>query len=173
MAECKICDMMASGKLKRVYEDDKLMAVLSPEPSSVGHIWIIPKKHYPIIEQVPDFEIGHIFHIANKLSISLFETLQLQGTNIFVQNGVAAGQKYSHTIINIIPRMPNDNINLEWQPRQLSEEEMATVELKVKEGLKDVGYFEQEKLKPVDMDQEVETISGEEDYLIKSLRRIP
>ena len=176
MAECKICELLEKRKFKKIYEDDKIAAVLSPEPVSQGHIWVIPKKHYPIIEQVPDYEISHIFAIANKISISLFEALQLQGTNIFVENGVAAGQKYSHLIVNIIPRMPDDGINLDWQPKQLTEEEMSTVELNIKDQISTVGYFEEEKKEPVKLDKEKETIKeskDEEDYLLKSLRRIP
>lgn len=173
MTECKICAMIESGELKKVYEDEKIVAVLAPEPVSDGHIWVMPKKHYPIIEQIPDYEVGSIFSLTNKISISLFEILKVHGTNIFVQNGVAAGQKYSHFIVSIIPRMPNDNINLSWQPRQLTEEEMSTVEIKIKENIRTVGYFEKEKPKPVDLDGKSEMLSDQEDYLVKSLRRIP
>ena len=165
--------MIESKGLKKIYEDKKAIAVLCPEPVSQGHIWVIPKKHYPIIENIPDYDVSYMFGIANKISICLFETLKAQGTNIFVQNGVAAGQKYSHFIINIIPRMPNDNINLEWQPRQLTQEEMSTVELKIKENIGPVGSFEKEKKEPIKLDKETETISDETDYLVKSLRRIP
>lgn len=173
MPQCHICEMLESGKLKKIYDDEKSAAVLSPEPSSLGHVWVIPKKHYLIIEQIPDFEVASLFKIANKISISLFDVLKSQGTNIFVQNGTGAGQKHNHFIINIIPRMVNDKINLSWQPKQLTEEEMSTIELRVKEQTKTVGYFEKEKPKPVELDKKRETLSDEEDYLIKSLRRIP
>ena len=176
MADCKICAMSEKGELKKIYEDVKVIAALSPEPVSQGHILIIPKKHYPILEQIPDYDIAYMFDIANKISISLFEVLQVQGTNIFVENGIAAGQKYSHFMINLIPRMPNDGINLEWTPKQLTEEEMSTIELKVKEQIGIVGNFEEEKKEPIKLDKKPETIKeskDEEDYLIKSLRRIP
>jgi len=173
MTECKICSLIKSEKSKKIYEDKKIIAILCPEPASEGHIWIIPKTHYPIIEQIPDYEVANLFDIANKISISLFETLQVQGTNIFVQNGVAAGQSFSHIIINIIPRMPNDKISLEWQPKQLTEEEMSTVELKIKDQIDIVGHFEKEKKEPVKVDKKKETLSDEENYLVKHLRRIP
>lgn len=173
MSECEICDMLGSGKLKKVYEDDKVIAVLCPEPVSQGHVWVMPKKHYTIIEHVPDFEVAHIFGITNKVSISLFEVLQVQGTNIFIQNGVAAGQKHNHFLINIIPRMPDDNVKLDWQPKQLTEEEMSTVELKIRDQTKTVGYFEEEKPEPVNLDKSTEKYSDEENYLVKHLRKIP
>jgi len=173
MSDCKICDIISSGKANKIYEDEKIIGILCPEPVAAGHIWIIPKDHYPIIENIPDYEVSKMFSIANKISISLFESLKVQGTNIFVANGPAAGQIVSHFIINIIPRMPNDSINMTWQPRQLTEEEMSTVELSIKEQVKSVGYFEKEKAKPIELDKKREVISNAEDYLVKSLRRIP
>jgi len=173
MSDCQICDLISSGKANKIYEDDKIIGILCPEPVSAGHVWVIPKNHYPIFENIPDYEVARMFSIANKISISLFEILKVQGTNIFVANGPAAGQNVSHFIINIIPRMPNDSINMAWQPRQLTEEEMSTVELKIKENIKTVGYFEKEKPKPIELDKKREVISNEEDYLVKSLRRIP
>lgn len=172
MVDCKICEMLSSESLKKVYEDQKVIAVLSPEPMSNGHVLVIPKEHYPIIENIPDSDVAFLFWIANKISISLFETLQSQGTNIFVQNGIAAGQKYSHFIINIIPRMPGDGINLEWQPKQLTEEEMSTIELKLKEQVGTVGQFSAEKAKLINMDKK-EILDDEDNYLVKHLRRIP
>ncbi len=173
MSECQICDMIKSGALKKIYEDNDVIAILCPEPVSQGHVWIMPKKHYPIIEQIPDFDIGHLFWIANKVSITLFEVLKVQGTNIFVENGVAAGQTHNHFLINIIPRMPDDKIKLEWQPRQLTEEDMATVELKIKDQSKTVGYFEEKKTEPINLDKNEEKPMDSSDYLVKHLRRIP
>jgi histidine triad (HIT) family protein len=176
MSECKICTISEKGGLKKIYEDVKVIVALSPEPISKGHVLVIPKKHYPIIEQIPDYEVAYMFNIANKISIFLFESLKVQGTNLFVENGIAAGQKYSHFMIHIIPRMPNDGINFEWVPKQMNEEEMSTIELKIKEQISVVGNFEEEKKEPINLDNKIKTISAfsdKEDYLIKSLRKIP
>ena len=162
--------------MRKIYEDEKVVAVLCPEPLSKGHAWVMPKDHFSIIEQIPDLEIGSLFNVANKISVALFEILQAQGTNVFVQNGIAAGQTHNHFMINIIPRMPNDGINMEWKPKQLSQEEMSTIELKIKENVKSVGYFEEEDKGPIDMDKKEKktfTDSDEENYMIRQLRKIP
>ena len=86
-----------------------------------------------------------------------------QGTNIFVSNGVSAGQSVAHFTVNVIPRKEGDNVNLEWKPIQLSEEEMSTAELKIKEVTKDMGAEKQEKRESLDAD--------EENYLWKSVNR--
>lgn len=173
--DCILCQII-SGEVpsKKIYEDDSMLAVLDVNGSSPGHCFIMPKEHHTILEQVPDQLIGSMFAVANKISSAVFESLNIQGTNIFIENGVAAGQNIAHFIIQVIPRNDNDGVNLQLQPKQLSEEEMSTVELKLKEETKDIGYFEKaEKKKAAAKREPEEIIDDEEDYLIKSLRRIP
>jgi len=176
---CVVCQIL-EGKVPshKVYEDEDALAILDVNGANPGHCFVIPKKHYPILEQIPDFEVNKLFQIANKISMAIFEVLGVQGTNLFVTNGVPAGQKVAHFMINVIPRNENDGVNLQWQPKQLSEEEMSTVELKLKEGSKNVGGFQsaEPEEKPKVKKETVETISeeeGEENYLLKQLRKIP
>jgi histidine triad (HIT) family protein len=174
MSDCILCDAI-NEREGLIYEDKEVFAILSNAPASAGHIILFPKKHYPIIEQIPDYEFAQLFSIANKLSIAVFERVGCSGTNIIIQNGVAAGQTVPHVSLHIIPRRENDNLNFQWAPKQLTEEEMSTVELKIKEEAAKIGAFEKEQKKEaVVIEQKKEKIvSKEENYLIKQLRRIP
>lgn len=158
----------------KIYEDEKVVAFLKDRPAAVGHILIVPKEHYPIIENVPDFIVSHIFQLANRLSSAIFESLNASGTNIIVNNGVEAGQDQPHFSVNIIPRRENDNLNLQWQGKQATEEELSTIELSIKEMSESIGDFKKEKQKPIIMDKEPDKVEDDEqNYLTKSLRRIP
>ncbi len=177
MAEqkCIICDII-SGDIpaKKIYEDNEIVAILDFNGANPGHSFVIPKEHIPILEQIPSNLVGKLFNAANKVSSAIFETLKVQGTNIFVTNGIAAGQKVAHFMINIIPRKENDGINLQWQPKQLSEEEASTIELKLKEEISNTKVGESPKIKQEKESEPIpEKISDEENYLIKQLRRIP
>ncbi len=177
MTECDFCTLI-KGKKNKIYEDEQIFVMHAQKPATFGHIIVLPKKHYMIIEQVPDFEVAEIFAKINKISIAIFEGVGAQGTNIMLQNGVAAGQQSSHLMIHIIPRRENDGIGLMWPPKQMSEEEMSTIELKLKEAAKDIGAFEKEPPKPIVMKKDVEEIKQapegeEENYMIKQLERIP
>jgi len=172
---CIICQIVKGAvPSERIYEDDEMLAFLDVNGANPGHCFVVPKEHYPIMEQVPDQLVAKLFSVSNKISMAIFEELGVQGTNIFVTNGISAGQKVAHFMINIIPRMENDGINLQWQPRQLSQEEMSTVELKLKEETEHVGGFETSD-KPAEKleGSSTETISGQDNLLVKSLRRIP
>ncbi|MEK6984561.1 MAG: HIT family protein [Nanoarchaeota archaeon] len=172
---CIVCQIIGSNvPSKKVYEDELVLAVLDVNGANPGHCFVMPKNHYPIIEQVPDAEIGRLFQVSNKISSAIFEALGAQGTNIFVANGIPAGQTVAHFTINVIPRKENDGINLQWQPKQLSEEEISTVELKLKEQTKNIGHFEAEEKKPRMQAPKQISISKEEDeYFEKQLRRVP
>jgi histidine triad (HIT) family protein len=174
---CPICGI-AQGEIKAkvIYYDDVCIAYLKQMPASAGHIILIPRKHYTIFEQVPDNEIGHIFNIATKLSTVAFETFGRGGTNIIMQNGEPAGQIQPHVSVEIIPRNENDGLNFLWQPKQISEEEMSTVELILKEEASNIAVSGKEKKEQVKEEKKPETLKeeqGKDNYLFKSLTRIP
>ncbi len=172
---CILCQIIGNKiPSKKVYEDDSVVAILDVNGANPGHCFVMPKYHYPIIEQVPDRELGKLFQVSNKISSAIFESLGAQGTNIFVANGIPAGQTVAHFAINVIPRKENDGINLQWQPKQLNEEEISTIELKLKEQTKNIGSFEKEEKKPrIQAPKHVALSEDEEEYFSRQMRRLP
>ena len=176
---CLLCQIVANRVPSyKIYEDDLTLVVLDVNGANPGHCFVIPKNHYPIIEQVPDDELANLFTVANKISSSIFENLKAHGTNIFVANGIPAGQTVAHFMINVMPRKENDGVNLQWKPKQLTEEEMSTVELKLKESIKGAGVEKIEKTqKPKITAQEkaatVPITDDEDDYFMRQMRKIP
>ena len=174
---CLICQIVANNiPSYKVYEDEMAIAALDFNGANPGHCFIIPKNHYPILEQVPNEDLGHLFLVANKVSSAIFESLRAQGTNIFVANGIPAGQAVAHFMINVIPRKENDNISLQWATKQMSEEEMSTVELKLKENMQGVAGESPEKKEKhkAHAERPKPFISDdEEDYFMSQLRKIP
>ena len=178
---CLICQIISNNVPSyKVYEDDLTLAVLDVNGANPGHCFVIPKNHYPIMEQIPDDELANLFAVSNKVSSAIFDCLKVQGTNIFVTNGIPAGQTVAHFVINVIPRQENDGINLQWNPKQLSEEEMSTVELKLKEQIKDTGVGtvpslstpQQQPPKQESVKTEA-VVDDEDDHIMRQLRRIP
>ena len=173
-SNCIICGIISNSiPSKKVYEDELVMAVLDVNGANPGHCFVMPKKHHPIFEQVPDNEVARIFQVSNKISTAIFESLGAQGTNLFVTNGISAGQTVAHFAVNVIPRKENDGISLQWQPKQLSEEEMSTVELKLKEQAKNLGNFSAEEKKQASSAPQVSFSADEEEYFSSQMRRLP
>ena len=170
---CAICEIFNKKEVfKLIYEDNICTALLHENPANYGHILIIPKNHYVILEEVPDDIVEHIFSVANLISSTLFESLNIQGTNILVNNGADAGQENPHFIVNIIPRTENDNINFEWSAKPASEDDLKTAELKLSQYTQKI-IFEKEKPKPIEISKEPEEIKDDESYMVKMLRKTP
>jgi len=137
---CEYCDII-SGKKKtaNIYADDVCTAFLSEQPATIGHIIVIPNNHLPIIEALDNNTTYHIFRVVNKLSIAVFESIKCEGTNLIVHNGVDAGQDQPHLSINIVPRNPDDGLSFDWEPKHLTQQEMTTIEMKIKQ---EMGPYE-------------------------------
>lgn len=170
MSECLFCGLIQK-KANMLFENDKLFAMLSPQPSTPGHVLVLPKNHSPILELVPDFVVADMFKVANKMSICLFEAFGAHGTNLLVQNGPPAGQKNNHAMIHIIPRMENDGLDLSWTPKQASDEDLTKIAGIINESTKSVGSFEREKPKPVEIEKPKEVQKA--DPRLKFFKRIP
>jgi len=126
---CIFCHII-SGKVssKKVYEDQKSIAILDINPANPGHVLLLPKEHYAIMPQLPDDTISHLFMVAKGISHACLKVFKVQGTNIFVANGVAAGQKAQHFMIHIIPRKENDGLKVfELPEKQVSETELEAL----------------------------------------------
>lgn len=161
-----------------ILEDNDLHVLLPQNAITKGHIILVPKEKYTILEQVPEELMKKMFQSANKISSILFETLQCHGTNILIQNGSAAGQINPQFSINIIPRYENDGLKFDWTPKPASQEDLE----EVMSGLKSTEekenqdkYLEQQK-EAAKKEDKVEEINDDEDkekdnYLAKSLDR--
>jgi histidine triad (HIT) family protein len=183
---CEYCEIIEGKKeAARIYEDDRVIAFMAGQPATIGHIVVIPKRHSPIFEAVSDGDVAHLFGVVNKISVALFEAIKCEGTNIIVQNGIEAGQEAPHFSVNIIARKSGDGLLFEWAPKQMGEQEMATIELQLKEELSK-AEISAEIPKEVEGEEpgaegegkegDVEKVEGgekEENYLIKQLRRMP
>jgi histidine triad (HIT) family protein len=176
--ECKLCEQIKANGKEMIFQDERIAVLLSTHPASLGHLIVLPKEHYTILEQVPDGVLAEMFIIANKLSIIIFETLNAHGTNVIVQNGVAAGQTENHFSIHVIPRRQNDGLNFEWQAEKASEDALKTAQLKYEPYTKNLLISaEAPTEQPAEQtEQKTETIKeqeGKTNYLLSNLDRIP
>ena len=99
-------------------------------------------------------EIGHIFTIAKKLSLSIIKNLKAKGTNIFVANGAIAGQKAPHMMVHIIPRTDGDGINLVPSKIEVSPEKLEETRQKLLRKVKETFRLNDEQMTKLGMMQE-------------------
>jgi len=141
--QCIFCQII-SGKVqsKKVFEDDKTIAILDINPANPGHILLLPKEHYTIMPQIPEDEITHIAMVAKSLSNILLRSIGAQGTNIIVANGVTAGQRAQHFMVHIIPRMEKDDLQFTLPQNTLPEKELDEISKKLSKSLGEIKETE-------------------------------
>jgi len=146
--QCIFCHI-AEGKMqaKKVYEDDKVIAVLDINPANAGHILLLPKEHYAIMPLMPDDLISYISMVAKALSNAMLKALKVEGTNIFIANGMSAGQKAQHFMMHIIPRNKNDNLPLTVPKMAVSKPDMEKLKEIVTKKVNEIFGIKEEKPK--------------------------
>jgi histidine triad (HIT) family protein len=137
--ECIFCHIIAGRTAaKKVYEDDKFVAILDINPANPGHMLVIPKEHYAVMPQIPDEELSQLSFVTKALSNACIKSLGARGTTIFAANGIAAGQRASHFMMHIIPRMPNDGVKMILPEHQIPSQQMDQIKVKISKVLAEI-----------------------------------
>ncbi len=171
---CPYCEKIKQRDANIIYEDNLAIIMLAPEPAAKGHLLVIPREHFQIMEQIPDDLIGYLFFVANKASTLIFESLGMQGTNITVNNGVAAGQEWAHFTINVIPRKENDGIDFNFQRSQANQAELDDIVKRLKDETDFIGKETTEKTPEIIEEEKTDSLEAdEEDYRLKQVRHVP
>jgi len=77
--QCIFCQIIAGNvQSKKIYEDERAVAILDINPANPGHTILLTKEHYSIMPQLPDEEVAHIFRLVKSLSNSMLRALMLK-----------------------------------------------------------------------------------------------
>lgn len=127
--QCVFCKLI-SGEMeaKKVFEDDKTVAMLDIYPAIKGHTLFMPKEHYPILPYLPPEEFKHFFGLIPQLSKALKEAMVSTGINILIASGGAAGQQSPHFLMHLFPREEGDSFfNFFLKEKEILEEDKVKI----------------------------------------------
>ena len=108
----------------KVYEDKKVVAILDINPVNAGHILVIPREEYVTLMDMPDKLAEHTIIVVKHLASEIQRITGAPGINVFLNNGVAAGQEVPHVHFHIIPRFEGDEAIPPWKRNQVSPEDL-------------------------------------------------
>ena len=114
MDNCIFCKI-ANGSINSntIYEDDLVRVFMDANPVSIGHLLIVPKKHYENILDMPNELLMHEQIVAKKMLNLLKDKLNIDGLTL-TQNNLY-GQEVKHYHLHLIPRYVNDNIDFKHE----------------------------------------------------------
>jgi diadenosine tetraphosphate (Ap4A) HIT family hydrolase len=108
---CVFCEIVA-GKTQQesvVYRDDHVVAFLSIGQRNPGHVLIVPAAHAENFLTVPADTMHRMTDVAKRLAEAIKHTdLRMDGFQLLMSNGKAAGQAVFHAHLHLIPRFEGD-----------------------------------------------------------------
>jgi len=135
MNDCLFCKII-KGEIPsaKVYENEKILAFLDINPVNPGHTLIISKEHYANLVETPEEVLDEMIRAVKKIAPAVMRAMSVEGFNLGVNNGKAAGQLIFHTHFHIMPRRAEDGFK-HWKGSPYKEGEMAEVAKKIKKEL--------------------------------------
>ena len=118
MAYCIFCQIV-EGILpsSNVHEDEIFLAFMDIQPVNPGHILVIPKAHFVDLTDLPAYTGAHLFQVAQRIVLGLPKTgIKMEGANLFLAHGEAAGQEVFHVHLHVIPRFASDGFGFRFGP---------------------------------------------------------
>jgi len=139
--QCIFCKIIA-GEIPayKIYEDNNFLAFLDINPANPGHTIVIPKKHYSVLPQMPDKEMGDYFILIKKLIGAVYESTQAQRVQL-MQFGIDV----PHIHMHIIPRFENDKqdtLYSPYKPIKLEESQFKELQKRITEKTANIGTEE-------------------------------
>ncbi len=132
--ECLFCSL-ASGKIRayKIYEDNNLMAVLDINPANLGHTLLFPKKHVKSLLEIK-YDTA-LMNVIVVIASNIVKVVKANSFNIYIANGIEAGQRLEHLVVNIIPRFKDDKIDFNWNSKKVNENDLLRISNAVRENI--------------------------------------
>ena len=121
MEDCIFCKII-KGELpsKTIYEDDEIKIIMNINPSTNGHLLVLPKKHYVNLMDTPNEIITHSLDIVReKIYPLLKERLSAEGLTLAQNNEL--GQEIKHFHIHLTPRYTDDLVEFTYDKNKISD----------------------------------------------------
>ena len=121
MEDCIFCKII-KGEIpsRTVYEDDLIKIIMNINPSTNGHLLVLPKEHMVNIFDTKEEIITHSIRVVKEtIYPKLKENLKCEGLTLAQNNEL--GQEIKHYHIHLIPRYPNDNADFNYDKDKLDD----------------------------------------------------
>jgi len=135
--ECIFCKII-DGEIPavKVLDEELVIAFMDINPSSKGHMLVVPKRHAENIFEIPESDLAATVKAVKRCAKAVKEALNAEGITILQLNGKASDQIIPHFHIHIIPRWENDGLPISnWEMKPGDMEEINNIARKVKENI--------------------------------------
>ncbi len=136
--DCIFCKIV-HGEIPavKVLDEELVLAFMDINPSSPGHMLVIPKRHAENIFEISEDDLAIVIKEVKRCARAVKEALKAEGVTVLQLNGRASGQVVPHLHIHIMPRWENDGLTVSsWEMKPGDMEEIKDIARKVKEHIR-------------------------------------
>jgi diadenosine tetraphosphate (Ap4A) HIT family hydrolase len=110
--DCVFCRIVAGNEpASFVFEDGRVVAFLDTLPINPGHTLVIPRRHGASLQEMDAEDGAAVFKAARLIADAIRRSgLRVEGVNLVMNDGVAAGQRVFHSHLHVIPRVSGDSL---------------------------------------------------------------
>ncbi|HDP73983.1 MAG TPA: HIT family protein [Candidatus Woesearchaeota archaeon] len=132
MNNCIFCKIV-NGEIpcSKIYDDELVMSFLDVNPTSDGHLLVIPKEHYENVADAPEEVLTRISKICKKMGLLVKDKLGASGFNIINASGKDAQQSVFHLHFHVVPRYKNDGLDLWFHGKAGDKEKIKEIKKKL------------------------------------------
>ena len=118
MTDCVFCQIVAGrAPASIVYRDETCIAFMDVKPVNAGHLLVVPIAHATYLADLDPITGSALFAVAHRLSASVRTSgLKVEGINLFLADGEAAGQEIFHVHLHVLPRFRGDGFGHRFPP---------------------------------------------------------
>lgn len=120
---CKIVNNEAPSYT--IFEDEIVKVFMNINPTSNGHLLIVPKKHYTNLVDIPLDTLNHINMISKNMYTLLKEKLHVDGLTISQNNDY--GQEVKHFHMHLTPRYKGEKVDIVYNGDKLDVKEVFNI----------------------------------------------
>lgn len=119
MQNCIFCKIIRKKSEANISFENEACLVFTPlKPITKGHVLIIPKAHFNDIFDIDNKTLRTLMTLVKKIAIEAIKKYNATGINLLHASGKDAQQSVFHFHIHLVPRYPNDGLDL-WLKNKL------------------------------------------------------
>ena len=100
--DCLFCSIINGTKeSKKIYEDDKVVAIMDAFPNVDGHVLLIPKNHITDFKELDNDTLIHMHKVSKDLADKLMTKLDKKAISLIVNYGDSQIIKHLH--LHLLP----------------------------------------------------------------------
>ncbi len=133
-AWCVFCAIVAADAPRSVvHEDERTLAFMDILPVTPGHLLVVPRRHATSLADLAPGEAAAMMETATRCAAALRAgPIRSDGINLFLADGIAAGQQVFHAHLHVVPRFAGDGFRLDIRygpapERQALDDQAATI----------------------------------------------